>query len=445
MPRPRYIGDLFLTQRFYAVMSACAGLFILSYFIPLLFAPVCFVVPAIGVLILADYYLLFFSGGRVLAERSMPQRLSLGDDNTIRIHFENRYAFTADLVLIDEIPVQFQDRRWRKHFNITHRGRRDITYPLRPLSRGTYTFGDLLVFAASPLGLLQRRFWAAGETEVKVYPSFQHLRRFQLMAQADTSTVGARKVRRLGHSLEFEKIKNYVQGDDVRSINWNASARSGDLMVNTYTDARQQLVYCYIDKGRAMKMPFDGLTLLDHSINAALAVLNVALLRQDKAGLLTFSNKVNEVVAADRRSGQLNHLLEALYKQETAFQESDYEALWMATHRRVTQRAFILLFTNFETMSALERQLPYLRSMARQHLLCVVFFENTLLRQIHETHPDTVEGIYIKTIAERFSFEKRQIVKELRRHGILSILSTPQNLSVDVINKYLELKARQMI
>src|SRR5690606_33151492 len=117
--------------------------------------------------------------------------------------------------------------------------------------------------------------------------------------------------------------------------------------------ARQQLIYCFLDKGRAMKMPFDGLSLLDHSINAALALLNVAMLRQDKAGLITFSQKVNEVVAADRRSGQLNLLLEALYHQETDYKESDYEALWMGTHRRLTQRSFILLFTNFETMSSL--------------------------------------------------------------------------------------------
>jgi len=436
---------MFLTRRFYGAMAASAGLFILSYFLPVLFTPVCFIVPAILLLCLADYYLLFFSGGQLRAERIMPQRLSMGDENPIRIRFENTYGFKADIVLIDELPVQFQERNWRRRFKVGYRGRQEISYMLRPLTRGTYTFGDLLIYVTTPLGLVQRRFKAESETEVKVYPSFLHLRRYQLMAQADTSMVGARKVRRLGHSLEFEKIKSYVQGDDVRSINWKASARSGDMMVNTYTDARQQLIYCYIDKGRAMKMPFDGLTLLDYSINAALALLNVALLRQDKAGLLTFANKVNDVVPADRRSGQLNLLLEALYKQETAFQESDYEALWFATHRRITQRAFILLFTNFETMSALERQLPYLRSMARQHLLCVVFFENTLLREIHDTHPDTVEGIYIKTIAERFSFEKRQIVKELRRHGILSILTTPQNLSVDVINKYLELKARQMI
>lgn len=443
--RPRVIADLFLPRRFYAVMSACSGLFILSYFLPVLFTPVCFIVGTVLVFCVADYYLLFFSGNGIRGERNMPQRLSLGDENPIRIQLESGYGFPVTAVLIDEVPVQFQERNWKRSIRIPRRGREVLTYELRPLNRGTYTFGRLLVYAASPMGLVQRRFALRGETDVKVYPSYMHLRRYQLMATADSSVVGARKVRRLGHSLEFEKIKTYVQGDDVRSINWKASARSGDLMVNTYTDARQQQVYCFIDKGRAMKMPFDGLTLLDHSINAALGLLNVALLRQDKAGLLTFSNKVNDIVAADRRSGQLNHLLEALYKQETAFQESDFEALWIATHRRLTQRSFILLFTNFETMSALERQLPYLRSLSRQHLLCVVFFENTLLRELDHAHPDTVEGIYIKTIAERFSFEKRQIVKELRRHGILSILSTPQNLSVAVINKYLELKARQMI
>jgi len=192
-------------------------------------------------------------------------------------------------------------------------------------------------------------------------------------------------------------------------------------------------------------MPFEGMTLLDYSINASLALLNVALLKQDRAGLITFAQKINDVIPADRRSGQVNIILEALYKQETEFKESDYEALLAGTHRRLTQRSFILLFTNFESYSSLERQLPYLRRLASRHLLCVVFFQNTMLKQLHESQPDTVEGIYIKTIADRFDFEKRQIVKELRRYGILSILTTPQQLSVDVINKYIELKSKHTI
>jgi uncharacterized protein (DUF58 family) len=440
-----WFSDLFLNRRWYAALGTCSGLFVLAFFFPFLLTPVAVLTFAVLGLTIFDYTLLFTGRGRIIATRTVPARLSLGDDNPIRISLQNSYAFQASIFLIDELPEQLQERHWRRRIIIPFRSRQSLTYSLRPASRGEYAFGNVLAYTSSPIGLVRRRFATSEPTVVKVYPSFLHLRRYQLMAVTDNPAVGTKKVRRLGHSMEFEKIKSYVQGDDIRSINWKASARSGDLMVNTYTDTRQQLIYCFLDKGRAMKMPFDGLTLLDHSINAALALLNVALLRQDKAGLITFSQKINDVVAADRRSGQLAHILEALYKQETDFKESDYEALWIGTHRRLTQRSFILLFTNFETMSSLERQLPYLRRIARQHLLCVVFFQNTLLEKIRESQPDTVEGIYIKTIADRFDFEKRQIVKELRRHGILSILTTPQNLSVDVINRYLELKARQMI
>lgn len=440
-----WFAPLFLTQRWYAAMGSCSGLFVLAFFFPVLLTPAAIITLGIIALTIFDFAQLFAGKGRIIVVRAMPPRFSLGDENVVRVSLQNGYSFEISVLLIDELPVQFQERSWRKRFTVLSRNRNDITYPLRPTTRGEYEFGYVLAYVSSLLGLVRRRFEAAEPATIKVYPSFLHLRRYQLMAVTDNAVVGAKKVRRLGHSMEFEKIKTYVQGDDIRSINWKASARSGDLMVNTYTDARQQQIYCFIDKGRAMKMPFDGLTLLDHSINAALALLNVALLRQDKAGLITFSQKVADVVAADRRSGQLNVLLESLYRQQTDFMESDYEALWAGTHRRLTQRSFILLFTNFETISSLERQLPYLRHLARQHLLCVVFFQNTLLKNIHETQPDTVEGIYIKTIADRFDFEKKQIVKELRKHGILSILTTPQNLSVDVINRYLELKARQMI
>jgi uncharacterized protein (DUF58 family) len=171
----------------------------------------------------------------------------------------------------------------------------------------------------------------------------------------------------------------------------------------------------------------------------------VALLKQDKAGLITFSNKVSDIVAAERRNDQMHRILETLYKQETQFKESDYDALWSTIHRGVNQRSLMLLFTNFETYSSLERQLPFLKKIAQRHLVCVVFFQNTLLREINDSYPDDTEGIYIKTIADHFALEKRQIVKELRRHGVLSLLTTPQELSVDVINKYLELKARQMV
>ncbi len=396
-------------------------------------------------LTLVDYVLLFLVKGEITATRIMSHRFSIGDENKITISFSNSYPFKANLQIIEELPFQFQVRNFEMRLSIGFRSKQSISYTLRPLLRGEFKFGDMNCYTSTPIGFLKRRLKPAGPEAVKVYPSYMMLRKYQLLAVSGNTISGLKKVRRLGHSLEFEKIKDYVQGDDVRTINWKATARSNNLMVNTYTDARQQQIYCLIDKGRSMKMPFEGMTLLDHSINACLAILNVALLKQDKAGLITFSNKVNDIVPADRRSNQLNMILETLYKQETQFKESDYEAVWSKIHRAITQRSLVLMFTNFETYSSLERQLPFLKKIAQRHLACVVFFQNTLLKEIHESNPDSLEGIYIKTIADQFDLEKRMIVKELRRHGILSILTTPQNLTVDVINKYLELKARQMV
>lgn len=445
MKSKKYISDLFLSPSWYFFMTGSVFLFFISFFFPALYEAAIVYTAGILLLTTADYYLLFMRRGNISATRLMQSRFSLGDENNITISLANQYTFKTRLRIIDELPEQFQERNFSLAAVVDASGKTKLNYMLVPLTRGVYEFGNLLCFAKSPLGLIQRRFSTEHEVSVKVYPSFQQLKKYQLIATSEHYATGIKKVRRLGHSLEFEKIKNYVPGDDVRTINWKATARSSDIMVNTFTDARQQQVYCLIDKGRAMKMPFEGLTLLDHSINAALALLNIALLKNDRAGLITFADKVDDMVVSEKRTGQLNHLTEALYKQQTDFKESSYEALWVALHRGITQRSCLILFTNFETYSSLERQLPYLKRMASRHLLCVVFFQNTLLKQIHETEPDTTEGIYIKTIADRFDFEKRQIVKELRRHGILSILTTPQALTVDVINKYLELKARQLL
>ncbi len=445
MSKKQYIRALFISRRWFLLLGGCVILLFLAFFVKFLLQPAVAITLAIFFLTLLDYILLFFVNGEVKAERTMSPRFSIGDENEVALAINNSYPFKISALVIDELPFQFQERNFQKAMTIGYRTEDIISYSLKPLSRGEYGFGYVVCFAASPIGFLRRRFKIAAPTVIKVYPAYQQLRKYQLLAISGNTLTGVKKVRRLGHSLEFEKIKDYVQGDDVRTINWKATARSSNLMVNTYTDARQQQIYCLVDKGRNMKMPFGGMTLLDHSINACLALLNVALLKQDKAGLITFSDKVNDIIAADRRNDQLHRILETLYKQQTQFKESDYEGVWNVVHRRITQRSLLLLFTNFETYSSLERQLSFLKRIAQRHLVCVIFFQNTLLKEIHESTPDSIEGIYIKTIADQFDLEKRLIVKELRRHGILSILTTPQNLSVDVVNKYLELKARQMV
>src|SRR5204863_1610288 len=175
-----------------------------------------------------------------------------------------------------------------------------ITYTIKALTRGEYAFCNINVFVRGPLKLAKRRFVFPAAETVRVYPSYIQMRRYHLLAVSNRlQEAGVKRVRRLGHSIEFEQIKEYVPDDDYRTINWKATARKKDLMVNNYTDERSQQIYCLINKGRTMKMPFEGMTLLDYAINATLVLSNVALVRQDKAGLVCFAENLDAFLQAD--------------------------------------------------------------------------------------------------------------------------------------------------
>jgi uncharacterized protein (DUF58 family) len=394
---------------------------------------------------MADLFMVFGTDG-VFARRESPRRLSNGDDNDIRVEVENQYRFAGKLSIVDELPKQFQIRNNQIDIPLASGGAATATYTLRPTTRGAFEFGAVNVFAESPIGFVQRRYRFDEAVEVPVYPSYIQMRKYALYAISDRLTeVGVKQLRRIGHTMEFDQIRPYVQGDDYRTVNWKSTSRNRKLMVNQYQDERSQQVYCVIDMGRVMKMPFDGLTLLDYSINAALALSNVSILKEDKAGLLTFSDKIHSLIPASKQSDQMPRIMEALYKQETNFKESSFERLFAEVGRRIKTRSLLLLFTNFETRTSLHRQLTYLRSLAKRHLVVVVFFENTELEQRLSGTPDDLEGVYIKTISEQFALEKREIVAELKRYGIHAVLTPPKDLTVNTINAYLEVKARRLI
>lgn len=397
-------------------------------------------------LFLADYILLFFTANPLSMQRVTAERWSNGDVNEIRLRWRNPYNFTCHARIVDELPAQLQVRNFVLEQTVAARSRATALYTIRPTERGSYDFGRILLYAASSIGLVERRIVAEDETVVKVFPSYIQLRNKQLLSHNTTIAGGGnRRVRRIGQSMEFEQIKDYVSGDDMRSINWRATARKGGLMVNHYVDERSQQIFALIDKGRLMKMPFNGLSLLDYAINSTLALSATCLQKQDKFGLFSFSSAVNTIVPASKAVRQRDLVMDALYKEETNFQESNFESLYLQIRQKVKQRSLLLLYTNFETVSGLERQLPYLRSLARHHFLVIVFFENTVLGKLSKATAHNVEEVYLKTVADKFMYDKKLIVKELQRHGLNSLLTTPERLTTDSINKYLELKAKQVI
>jgi len=395
---------------------------------------------------MVDYLLLFREKNGISAQRVLPEKLSNGDENPVKVDIKNNYSFKINTKIIDEIPFQFQKRDFLIEKQIEPEKNTFFQYILEPKERGEYSFGALNIFASSPLGFMSKRFTFQKDAFLPAYPSFIHLRKYELMAlQNEFLLGGIKKIRKLGHTMEFEQIKEYVPGDDVRTINWKATSKTNRLMVNQFQDEKAQRIFMLIDKGRTMKMPFKGLSLLDYSINATMALSHIILKKGDRAGMMTFSKKTENKVAADNKSGQLRKISESLYNIKTNFFESDFNRLYQDVKYSLNQRSLVLLFTNFETLDALNRQMKYLRGIAKSHLLVVVFFKNSELQTLIHKNPESMQEIYDEVIAEKFEFEKKLIIQELRKYGIYSVYTLPENLNVDVINKYLEIKARGIL
>jgi len=395
------------------------------------------------ILTVIDIFVLFNLKDGVQVQRTLPERLSNGDENTIELFFKNNYRFSAYLKIIEELPFQFQKRDFIFNKKIDKREDKTIIYSLKPTQRGTYVFGHINVFASTPLQLASKKYILGKEKELKCYPSFLRLQEFDLKAVSNkTMQYGNRKIRRIGNSLEFEQIKEYVSGDDIRTLNWKATAKQNQLMVNQYVEEKSQSVYAIIDKGRAMQLVFNELTLLDYAVNATLAISNIILKKHDRAGMLSFSKKLEDWVVAERRNSQMTLISEALYNIKTDFSESDFSSLYSVIKRKITHRSLLILFSNFETIDGLQRQLPYLRALAKNHLVLVVFFKNTELDVLIDKKFENIQDVYDSIIAEKFMYEKKRIVNELKKYGIQSVLTTPQDLTGKTINKYLELKTR---
>ena len=439
-------ANIYLRNRFFWSFGGLVLAFTTGFWWPPLFFVAQVAMLVVLILVVVDALILFARQYRFRIRRKLPRVLSLGDGTDVEIEVQNRNNIRLRIGLIDELPYQLQIRDFYQEFTLTPEEQILLKYNIRPLSRGAYEFGNIVLFLSSPLGVLERRFVKSAAVELPVYPSIVQMKQFELRAFERTSMPGGLKqMRRIGHSYEFDQIKNYVRGDDYRSINWKATGRRAQLMVNQYEDERAQQVYCIIDKSRVMRMPFAGLTLMDHAVNTSLVLSNIALKKHDRAGLLTFSDKIGAVLKADSRVAQLNKILQTLYKESERTTEANYELLYYFSRKLVSGRSLMVLFTNFESMYALDRVLPILRRISAFHLLVVVFFENTAIGDFANKAPSTVEGIYQQTIARKFLAEKGAMVQKLRQFGIQAVLTRPEDLSMNTINKYLELKARGLI
>lgn len=422
-----------------------ATLFLLSFFVKELLMPVSVLFWLFFGVCLWDLIFLYFGKNRVEIERLYPEKLSNGDENPMEIHLTSYYPISVKARVIEEFPVQLQIRNLDLWTKLKPREIKAMAYQVRPTSRGIYIFHRCHVLVHH-LGLFERKFKLEKPVSLPCYPSFIQMRKYQLLATTDRLVeLGIKRIRKIGATLEFDHIREYVRGDEYRHLNWKATAKHKKLLVNQYQEEKSQPIYSLIDVGRVMRMPFGGLTLLDYAINATLVLANAAILKQDRAGMLTFSKQVGDHVPAEKRNNQMRLISEQLYNITTQFEETEFGNLYSFSNKHINKRSLLMIYTNFETIDALNRQMSYLRMLAKTHIVVVVMFKNTELVDMARQQGKKVIDTYNQIIAEKFVYEKQLIIQELNRQGIQTIYTAPEHLTINAINKYLEIKARGLL
>ncbi len=440
------LRHLLLTPRFFLIFGSLVACYVIGSKVSwvLGFAQFGFIV--LTLLVVMDAMILWLFVKQPPLERIYQSRMNLGDINQVSLKSAENWPspILPWWVEINEgYPNGIASNRVTFKQKITAEKALRLDYSLAPKERGSFQFSEAYVFLRSVLGLAERRFIHPVSDQFHVYPSILQMRKYELLVfQQQKTGAGIKRIRRLGNATEFEQIRNYVPGDELKTINWKATSRKGELMVNQYQDEKSQSVYCVIDKSRTMQMTSQEMTLLDHSINSALVFANICLHKGDKVGLVSYSNKMGTQIPAERKPGQLRAIMEALYDQKTQFLDANFELLQSLVRQKIKTRSMILLFTNFENEYAMRRAMPYLLQINKQHLLVVLFFQNMELKALSEPKPENIKELYTGVVAEKMFTLKDRMAREMKQMGIQTILTNPEELSVQVINKYLELKAR---
>ena len=452
---------MFLKKRFFIIIFAIAAISAFgvmvnaSYSIALVLLCLFIVASVVDIVLLM---LLRIEGGRDIASK-----LDLGEENVFSVSFKIKRGRLMSAYLIDELPSEFHKNEngklKKKYFqSLPNSASSNIQFPtfkcqlsITPSCRGHFLLGRSLVYA-SCLGLLERKIILQQEgQEVDVYPAFSRLReKDEQVRSRQTISTGNHKRQLPANQTEFRDIREYVAGDDIRTINWKASARTGHVMVNEYEDERSQHVINVIDCGTAMQRTFNALSLQDHAINASLLVSYSALEREsDCIGVCSYGPKGIGFLPPRAGKPQFNSIMQQLYALDTEYGESDIEQLCLVIDRNVKRRSLIFLYTEIPTISVLERQLQFFKRISTRNCLVIVNcldheLEGMAERYIEEKQKSRTHSLCVEsTLAKDMVNQKQLIADTLQQNGIYCLSIHPESLSFGILSKYIELKAKR--
>lgn len=321
-----------------------------------------------------------------------------------------------------------------------------FVYHVRPPRRGDYAFGDLYLRWQSVLGLVRRQARFAARAPVKVYPNLVDVRKYDLLLRRNRLwELGLRQTRVLGAGREFERLRDYQPDDEYRRINWKATARRGKPISAEFETERTQNVMALVDVGRTMRSPVGDVSKLDYAINAVLLLAYVTAHKGDRIGMLTFADAVQQWLAPRSGTGQFQRMLEFLYRVEGQPVEPDYRTAFAYFATRQNKRSLVIVFTDLTGTLGMQSLVAHMARLRQRHLPLLVTLRDPTVQRLSEQPVVDSQSLYERTVAEQLLDERRLVLDRLRHQGVLTLDVPANELSVALINKYLEIKAGAQI
>lgn len=444
-----------LTSRFFGLGLVCPALLIAGTLLPFLtLAAVVYGIGLVG-LALMDWR----AAGPVTqfrVRREHDQKLSLGVQNRIAIHITSRAQQPTEITVRDEPPVLFVGVEEAVRTGVIAPGETiTFDYGVRPLRRGDFAFGDLNLRWYGPLRLWVRQAIIPAAQAVKVYPNLHEIRKYDLLVRRDQlAEMGLRNIRQRGEGTTFESLRDYTPDDPYRIINWKATARRGKPISTDYEPERSQRLLVVLDVSRMMRSPIRvddvsgaawNMAKVDFVINSVLLFSYVATLRGDQVGLLVFADQVQQFIAPAAGRAHFQKLLEAMYALESQPVEADYGRALRYLQMQNKKRSLVVLFTDLSGSRGSDALVAYLPRLAPRHLPLVVTIRDPALDQEATRSLSDSSSTYRRAVAEQLIDERRLLLERLRQRGVLTLDVAAEHLTMAVVNRYLELKARQFV
>lgn len=384
---------------------------------------------------------------KVRIERHFGGRFAVGAETEVRIEIANQTARDIRLIIKDEYPPQLKLSGAREaRLTIEAQSTAALVYGLTPPKRGRFEFGLIAVRYLSRWGLAWRQARIGEPVAIKVYPNMRRAREAELKALGARSFVAARrKSQWRGEGRDFESLRDYVRGDEMRHISWTATARRGKLVTRQYQMERDQTILIALDAGRLMTARIENETKLDSAVHAALALMSAAARAGDNAGLLVFGRRIKTYLPPKRGAEHLDAALEALHAIEPEMIEPSYSRAFEFVSANSRRRSLVVVLTDLVDEEGSRELLTSLKLLRPRHLPLVVTIADRDLKAVVRESPENESEMFTQSVAEEIMHLREAALRLVESQGGLALDVTAAVLAPKLLETYLRVKERGML